>query len=110
MANFKVLYDQLSTFYFLKLSLKGLGYRLFKITNDLYQFYFTMTNFLYFHVPEDVIFKVKVRQILLISHNYQLVRMVMVHLLLLKRLTVYRLRGIFYPRQIITLKPGKKAF
>jgi hypothetical protein len=99
----------ISTYYF-KLKLKGLGFRVKRISNRLYRFFFTFVNFFYFHVPYGVILKTKGRRLFFFSLDVGLLRIVIAHLLLLKKLIVYRIRGLLYPRQIVIMKPGKKKF
>ena len=106
--HFLYKYKRLCDLYFMKLKLKGMGYRLRKITNFLYRFYFNATNFFYFHVPSNVLVKTKKRKMILLSNDLALLKNVFANLLLLKRFTVYRVRGIVYPRQIIMLRTGKK--
>jgi len=48
--HFIYMYTDLFKLNFVRLRLKGLGYRIKKITNSLYRFFFNFTNFFYFHV------------------------------------------------------------
>jgi len=96
--------------YYFRLRLKGLGFRVKRIYKFLYRFYFTVVNFFYFHIPFNVVFKYKARRLFFLSNSFFTLRTLIVHLLLLKRLVVYKLRGIFFPRIIILMKPGKKRF
>lgn len=107
-TQFMSAYKQLFLFNFIKLKIKGLGYRIKKICSSLFRFFFGSTNFFYFHVPLDVLVKVKKRRLILLSNNLVVLKTLLAHLLLLKKLSVYRVRGLVYPRQIITLKIGKK--
>jgi hypothetical protein len=101
-------YKSLFKFNFARLRLKGLGFRIKKITKNLFRFFFNLSNFFYFYVPQNLLFSVKRKRFLLISNNLDLLKKVLAHLLLLKKLSVYRTRGFVYPRQIIQLKIGKK--
>jgi ribosomal protein L6P/L9E len=94
--------------YFLRLRLKGLGYRIKRFTSHFYRFYFTRTNYIYFHLPQTLIFKRRKKKIILLSTNYHLVRLVFAHLMLLHKVGPYNRRGFTYPRQIIFLKIVKK--
>lgn len=107
-AQFMLVYKQLFFFNFIKLRIKGLGYRIKKICSSLFRFFFGSTNFFYFHVPSNVLVKVKKRRLILLSNNLVTLKTLLAHLLLLKKLSVYRVRGLVYPRQIVTLKIGKK--
>jgi len=44
----------------------------------------------------------------MLSNDLSFLKKILAHLLLLKKLSVYRIRGLIYPRQIIVLKIGKK--
>lgn len=108
LRHLQYLTNRLCIIYFLRLRLKGLGYRVKRICKSLYRFYFTTTNYIYFHIPDQILVKSRKRRFILLSNNYQLLRVVFVNILLLKKLSPYNRRGIFYPRQIVLLKPGKK--
>jgi len=94
--------------YFVRLRIKGLGYKIKKIASSLYVFFFGSINFFYFHVPSSVLVKTKKRRIIMLSNDLVTLKTLLAHLLLLKKLNVYRTRGLVYPKQIITLKIGKK--
>lgn len=100
--------SKLSSVFFLKLKIKGLGYRIRRYAKALYRFYFTRTNYIYFHVPVNVIVRRRKKRLLLISSDYALVRLVFAHLMLLHTVGPYNRRGFSYPRQIVFLKPKKK--
>jgi len=106
--HFSYLYKRLFFFNYVKLKIRGLGYRIRKISNYLFCFFFGHTNLFYFHAPKNVILKARKRKLLLLSNNLSVLKTVLAHLLLLKKISVYRIRGLVYPRQIIILKVGKK--
>lgn len=81
-----------------------------KITTQLFKFYFNKPNFFYFHVPNNIIFKIKGKFLIFLGMDFFLLRQIVISFFLLKKQVPYRIRGIFYPRQIIVLKPGKKTF
>src|ERR1044071_1650866 len=45
------LYNKLSSFYYLRLKLKGLGYRIIHITIHLIKIFFNISNFHYIYIP-----------------------------------------------------------
>lgn len=106
--HFSYLYKRLFFFNYIKLKIKGLGYRIKRLSNSLFIFFFGHTNLFYFHVPLDLIVKIRKRKLLMLSNNFFLLKTVLAHLLLLKKLVPYRIRGLIYPKQIIMLKIGKK--
>lgn len=106
--HFSYLYRRLFFFNYVKIKIKGLGYRIRKVFKYLFKFFFGHTNFFYFHVPSDIIVKSKKKRMILLSNNMVSLKKVLAHLLLLKKLSVYRIRGLLYPRFIVVLKIGKK--
>lgn len=108
LAHFLFKYKQLFFFNFVKLKIKGLGYRIRKIAPNLLRFFFGSTNYFYFHVPFNVIARLKKKRLILVSNNLIILKSLLAHMLLLKKLSVYRIRGLVHTRQIITLKIGKK--
>ena len=62
------------------------------------------------HIPKTILFRYKIRRLFFLSINLIDLRNLSLNLLLLKKYIVYRLSGLFYPRQIILLKPGKNKF
>lgn len=104
------LYNKLSSFFYLRLKLKGLGYRIIHISKYLIKIFFNRSNFFYIHLPKTIMFKYKIRRLFFLSTKLIDLRNLMITFLLLKKYIIYRLSGIFYPRQIILLKPGKNKF
>jgi len=108
LAHLFVCIRKFSAMFFLKLKIRGLGYRIRRYAKALYRFYFTRTNYIYFNVPLNLIVRRRKKKLLLISPDYSLVRLVFAHLMLLHTVGPYNRRGFSYPRQIIFLKPKKK--
>jgi len=104
------LYNKLSSFFYLRLKLKGLGYRIIHISKNLIKIFFNRSNFFYIHLSKTILFKYKIRRLFFLSTKLIDLRNLMITFLLLKKYIIYRLSGIFYPRQIILLKPGKNKF
>ena|ERR1700753_2188601 len=110
MTNFFLLYRKIFSIYFLKFKVRGLGYRIKFLKGGIYRFFLGTTNYIYFYMPKEVLVKSRRRRMFLISNDFLKLRTVFVNFLLLKKLIPYKLRGIFFPKQIIFLKPGKKKF
>jgi len=108
LAHLQGALKRLKTFYFLKLRLRGLGYRIRRYLPYFYRFYFTRTNYIYFHVPKNILVCRRKKRVLLLSTDYHLVRLVFANLMLLHQVGPYNRRGFSYPRQIILLKAIKK--
>jgi hypothetical protein len=79
-----------------------------RLSKNLYRFYFIKVNYIYVHVPDCVLVKLKKRRIFLLSYNFCVLQILMTYLLLLKSVTVYNRKGLLYPREMIFMKPGKK--
>jgi len=103
-------YKKLSLFYYLRLKLKGLGYRIIHISKFLIKIFFNRSNFFYVYIPRTILFRYKIRRLFFLSTKLVDLKILMINILLLKKYIIYRLSGLFYPRQIILLKPGKNKF
>jgi hypothetical protein len=44
-------YNYVNFVYFIKLKIRGLGYRICQLSDDFYYFFFNYTNFFYLYVP-----------------------------------------------------------
>lgn len=106
--HFFVNYNRLFKIYCIRLKIKGLGYRIRKITNNLYYFFFNYTNMFYMYIPSNILIKWYKKRIILLSNDFFILKLLFSHILLLKKLGPYRLRGLRYPRQIVLLKKSVK--
>lgn len=106
--HFLNFYKKLSFIYSIRLRLKGLGYRIRKVTRYLYYFFFNYTNMFYFYLPKNILIKWYKKRILLISNNFFILKLLFSNMLILKKIGPYRLRGLRYPRQIIFIKKRTK--
>jgi len=109
LAHLKFNILKIKNLFFLKLKLRGLGYRFKKICNNLYRFYFTRTNYIYMHKPKNILLKFRKKRIILISSHKQLLHNLFKNLLLLHPVGPFNRRGFHYPRKILILKKGKKV-
>ena len=55
--HFFSIYKKLSNIFSIKLKFKGLGYRIRKISNKLYYFFFNYTNMFYIFIPQKILIK-----------------------------------------------------
>jgi hypothetical protein len=62
----------------------------------------------YFYVPKNLLIKWYKKRLLLISNDFKLLKLIFAQILLLKKIGVYKLIGIRFPRQIILIKKGGK--
>lgn len=106
--HFFVLYKRLFFIYNIRLRIRGLGYRIRKISDNLYYFFFNYTNMYYFYIPDNILIKWYKKRMILLSNDFFLLKLLFTHILLLKNLGPYRLRGLRYPRQVILIKKGGK--
>lgn len=90
--------------------MKGLGYRIVHLSKSIIKIFFNRSNFFYIHLSNTILFRYKIRRLFFLSTNLNDLRLLMINFLYLKKYIIYRLSGVFYPRQIILLKPGKNKF
>ncbi len=101
---------RLKLFFFFKLRIRGLGFRVRNISNVIYYFFFNYTNFFYLYPPQLLLIRIYKKRILLLSFNWFLLKLVLSHILLLRKMGPYNFLGLRYKRQIILLKKsGKKV-
>jgi len=96
--------------FFFKLKLKGLGYRIKRITKYLFRLFFTLPNYIYLHIPFNVIVKHRRKRLIFISNNLIRLRIIIFRLLLLKQFLPYDTMALNHKGRIFLLKPGKKPF
>lgn len=107
-SHFLYLSRRLFFFSYARLKIKGIGHRVRKITKTFYKFFFFSTSYFYFYVPLGLIFKLKKKRMLLLSNDLDLLRRTLSHIILLKKITIYRKRGILVFRHILLRKEGKR--
>lgn len=105
---FNVFYRRLFLFYFFRLKLRGMGFRIKRLCSKLYRFYFIRVNFMYLHVPREILIKLKKRKIFIVSCDFSVLQTLINKMLLIKAVTAYRRTGLLYPNEIVLMKPGKK--
>jgi hypothetical protein len=95
--------------FFIKLRIRGLGYRIRSICPTVHYIFFNYTNYYYFFHSNFLITKIYRKRMLLISFNWSILKLVVSHLLLLYRFGPYTLYGFKVVKQIVLLKKsGKK--
>jgi len=99
---------------FVELDLVGLGFRVRKLTSNVYRFFFGKANFLYLFNNNNVVFRsysndsLKIRRVYVLGVDLSLVNNVSAAILLLQPLNSYRVTGIVDPRKVIVLRSGKQ--
>src|SRR5882724_2303177 len=76
------LYNKLSSFYYLRLKLKGLGYRIVHLSKLLIKIFFNRSNFFYIHIPTTILFRYKIRRLFFLSTKLVDLRNLMINFLL----------------------------
>lgn len=61
--------NRLSIAYFVKLRIRGLGFRMRSISDVMYYFFFNYTNYYYFFSPKTLLIRVYKKRMLLISFD-----------------------------------------
>jgi len=103
-------YNKLFSFYYFKLKLKGLGYRVRQLSKYLIKIYFNRTNYYYMHISKTIIFKYRTRRLFFFGNSYIHLYLSLLNFIYLKEHSIYRISGIMYPNKILLLKPGKNKF
>jgi hypothetical protein len=103
-------YNRFFIFYYFRLKLKGLGYRIFNVTKNLIKVFFNRSNFFYIHIPLCILLKNRTRRLFFISTSNEVLSVTIISILYLKEFVIYRQQGLYYPRQILLIKPGKNKF
>lgn len=100
----------LETGFFAELELIGLGFRIRKISSKVYRFFWGHSNFVYLFVPNDLLVEYSPddRLIFFFGFSAALVNGFSTYLMLLKRLSSYRITGFVRPGVVIRLNSGKQ--
>jgi hypothetical protein len=94
-------------FYF-RIALRGLGYRIKRITKRFYLFFFAVKHYFYFYIPLDVFIRLKGRRFYLLSFNKLKLNTIFTQLLYLKKMDFYeRTKAFFSKNKIFFLKKLK---
>lgn len=96
--------------FFAELELIGLGFRLRKITSVIYRFFWGHANYVYLFVPNGVFVEYSMDERFLFFFGAQasLVNGLSSYLMLLKKISSYRITGFLKPGKIIRLNSGKQ--
>lgn len=92
------------------MELIGLGFRIRKIISSVYRFFWGYANYVYLFVPNEILleYAAEERMVFFFSLNASLVNNFATYLMLLKRLSKYRVTGFVKPGKIILLNSGKQ--
>lgn len=96
--------------FFVELELIGLGFRVKKIASTVYRFFWGYATLVYLFVPADLLveYAAEERVIFFFGVNASVVNGFSSYLMLLKRLSSYRVTGFVRPGKIIRLNSGKQ--
>jgi hypothetical protein len=108
LMNFLFFFNVYFRFFFFKLKLRGLGYRIKKFTKNLYRFFFAFNHYFYFHISKDLFVKHRKRNLIIFSNNLAKLNDVFSHLLILKKLDFYERNNTFIiSKKILFFKKRK---
>jgi hypothetical protein len=108
LKQFLYYFNKCLKFFFFKIRLRGLGYKVEKFSIKLYRFFFAYNHYFYFHVPKDIFVKNRKRTLIIFSNNLMKINDIFSHLLLLKKLDLYERTNTFVvSRQIKFFKKRK---
>lgn len=68
-SHIVVFSDYLSIVYFAKFKIRGLGYKMRRITSSLFYFFFNYTNYFYFFLPYNILLSVYKKRSIILSYN-----------------------------------------
>jgi len=96
--------------FFLEVELVGLGFRIRKIISTVYRFFWGHANYTYLFVPEGVLVEYAAEEkcVFFFGINAAAVYGLATYLMLLKKLSKYRVTGFVQPGKIIRLNSGKQ--
>lgn len=91
--------------FFFRIKLKGLGYRIRKITKKIYRFFLAYNHYFYFFVPKNVFIWTKKRYLIAVSIDKMKLNNVFSNLVLLKKLDFFeRTNSFIVPNKVLFLK------
>jgi len=95
----------ISKVFFLKIKLKGLGYRIKKYNKSIYRFFVGYNHYFYFYTPLHVIIWYKKRNVIMLSLDKIKLNNIFNQLLLLKKLDFFeRTNSFISQKKILYLK------
>ena len=96
--------------FFVEMELIGLGFRIKKIIPQVYRFFWGYANYVYLFAPRTLLieYAAEERRIFFFSLESSTVFNFSTYLLLLKKLSTYRITGFVKPGKIIRLNSGKQ--
>lgn len=108
LKQFFFIYKIFFKFYYFRLKLKGLGYRIKKITKKIYRFFLAYNHYFYFFVPLNIFIWQKKRNFLILSFDKIKLNNLFNQLILLKKLDFLEKTNSFIsPKKILYLKKFK---
>lgn len=94
LRHLSYLYDRLFNFYFARVRIKGLGYKIRRHCDFLFRFYFTKSEYIYLHLPLGMIARSRRRFIILLSNNLHNIKTLVADIVLLYKRSSYNRRGL----------------
>lgn len=92
-------------FYFFRLKLKGLGYRIKKITKKIYRFFMAYNHFFYLYIPKNIYIWNKKRNLLVLSLDKIKLNNFFFQLIYLKKIDFYeKTKSFIIPNKILFIK------
>lgn len=100
----------LESAFFVELELIGLGFRIRKISSTVYRFFWGYATFVYLFVPQDILVEYlpDERTIFFFGIDISIINNFSSYLMLLKKLSTYRVTGFVKPGKVIRLNSGKQ--
>jgi hypothetical protein len=108
LRNFFSFYNKICKIFYFRIVIRGLGYKIRKITKRFFLFFFAVKHYFYFYLPNDVFLKSRGRRFYVLCYNKMKLNNIFFQLLFLKKMDFYeRTKSFFVKNNIFFLKKLK---
>jgi hypothetical protein len=106
--NFFSFYNKIFKIFYFRLVIRGLGYKIRKVTKRFFLFFFAVKHYFYFYLPVDIFLKTKGRRFYVLCYNKMKLNNIFFQLLFLKKMDFYeRTKSFFVKNNVFFLKKLK---
>lgn len=106
--HFMVMHNSISKLFYFKVKLRGLGYRIRKLSKHFLRFFFARNHYYYFNMPQGLFVKQKIKTLLVVASDKAKLNNVFSQLLILKKMDMYdKTNSFLVKNKIFFLKKRK---
>jgi hypothetical protein len=98
--NFFSFYNKIFKIFYFKIIIRGLGYKIRKVTKRFFLFFFAVKHYFYFYIPNDIFIKIKGRRFYILCYNKMKLNNIFFQLLYLKKMDFYVKNKIFFLKKL----------